>query len=293
MSEPIRKFVLGAVIQDGTLNDREIRVIASDPTPDRVGDIVVPNGCRLDGFRGNPIVLANHDPEKPIGTADAAVKNNRVEALITFAPPGLSKIADEFCGFAKARILNAVSIGFEPVEWDPLPGGGKKFTEWNLLELSIVSVPANPSALVIQRSRAAARAVDDWSPPDLTARERKEFEIRQAIRAKGPLKMLDGDALAAWLRIEFPRLTAKDAFRKHFELRQSMTNHELFMENVRASEFAARHARIEAMSPTEQAEERRREVAASEQITRPVWRTSDAQWCADWRAWDAIWPLKR
>ena len=52
-----------------------------------------------------------------------------------------------------------------------------------------------------------------------------------------------------------------------------MTNHEHFMENVRGSEFAARHARIEAMSPTEQAEERRREVAASERITRPVWRT--------------------
>src|SRR3984885_5980701 len=77
---------------------------------------------------------------------------NRLEAVINFAPKGVSEIADETCALAKAGVLNAVSIGFRPLKSEPLRTGGQKFTKWELLELSIVSVPANPSALVVQRA---------------------------------------------------------------------------------------------------------------------------------------------
>ena len=186
MVEPIRKIYGGAVLKDGSLNDREIRVVASDATVDRAGDVVVPSGCKLDSFAKNPIVLANHSPEHPIGTAQATIQNNRVEALVTFAPPGLSRLADEWCGLAKAKILNAVSIGFTPIESEPIRGGGTRFTEWELLELSFVSVPANPNAVVIARG-APSRGAKQPSPDShlreflanlepFTSEEQKEYE---------------------------------------------------------------------------------------------------------------------
>jgi phage head maturation protease len=44
-------------------------------------------------------------------------------------------------------MLNAVSVGFIPKEASPLEEGGMEITEWELLEFSAVSVPANQDAL--------------------------------------------------------------------------------------------------------------------------------------------------
>jgi hypothetical protein len=49
-------------------------------------------------------------------------------------------------------MINAVSVGFISLAREPLREGGWRFTQWELLQLSIVSVPANPNALVIERS---------------------------------------------------------------------------------------------------------------------------------------------
>jgi HK97 family phage prohead protease len=156
-----RKFLSGAALKDETLGERQIRVIASTPTPDRVKDVMLPEGCDLTHYRDNPIVLFNHDPKTPIGTAQVEVKNGRVEALITYAPAGASEKADEVCALSKSGVLNTVSVGFEPVEAEALRGGGERIKKWSLLEISIVSVPCNPDALVIGRSLTAAEA-EKW-----------------------------------------------------------------------------------------------------------------------------------
>lgn len=150
-----RKFMSGAVLADAALGDRQIRVVASSATSDREKDIMVPAGCVLKNFVRNPIVLADHDRTKPIGTAAPEVKNGRLEALITFAPLGASSKADEYCALAKAGVLNSVSVGFMPLEVSPNKAGGVDINEWELLELSLVAVPANPDALVIARSAGA------------------------------------------------------------------------------------------------------------------------------------------
>jgi HK97 family phage prohead protease len=141
------------------LGPRQIRVIASTETVDRVGDIVVMGGADLTAFRKNPIVLASHDYHQPIGTAKVEVKGGVLEAVITFAPSGVSKAADEWCGLAKNGVVNAVSIGFNPRKAEPIRGGGTKFTEWELLEISLVGIPANSSALVVERSHEKAGRV--------------------------------------------------------------------------------------------------------------------------------------
>lgn len=143
----IVKFATG-----GTLSDRQIRAVISTPTPDRVGDIVEPSGCDLTAYRKNPIVLADHDPSEPIGTALVSIHPDRIEATITFAPAGASAKADSYCALAKAGILRTVSIGFAPTKSRPAAGGGYRFEAWALLECSLVSVPANPDALIIERA---------------------------------------------------------------------------------------------------------------------------------------------
>jgi HK97 family phage prohead protease len=148
----IRKFFSGAVVADRTLSDRQVRVIASTPTPDRDGDILAPSGCVLTNYNRNPIVLAGHDPAQPVGNARVSVLPDRVEAVITFAPAGASPIADHWAALAKSGVVRAVSVGFRPIEWEPLGRGGRRYTSWELMEISLVSVPANADALVVERS---------------------------------------------------------------------------------------------------------------------------------------------
>jgi len=156
------KYVSGSVLADNMLGERQIRVIASDPTVDRVKDIMVPEGCVLDSYKANPIVLFNHDPSAPIGNAAVAVQNGRVEALIDFAPKGISTKADEICALYKTGVLRAVSVGFQPIEYEQIKDGGVRYNKWALMELSGVSVPANSNAVTIERSMATSTKAASW-----------------------------------------------------------------------------------------------------------------------------------
>ena len=145
-SAPISKLL------DTSVGARQVLAVISDPSLDRTNDVMRPEGCILDNYRRNAVVLANHNVMAPIGTAKPAVRNNRVEALIDFAPAGVSKIADEFCGLVKSGILSAFSVGFDPHEYEPNGLGGYTYKTWELLEVSVVAVPANSNAVTVVRS---------------------------------------------------------------------------------------------------------------------------------------------
>ena len=151
MTEMTRKFMSGAVVADSTLGERQIRVIANSGKADRVKDTLKASGCKLDNYRANPIVLADHNPETPIGNFAPEIKD-ALEGVITFAPKGVSAKADEYCGLYKAGVMNTVSVGFRPIDSAPNKDGGYDFKEWELLELSCVAVPCDPGAVVTARS---------------------------------------------------------------------------------------------------------------------------------------------
>lgn len=67
------------VVKDASLGARQVRIVISDATTDRVGDIMVPEGCDWADYRSNPIVLAQHDPDSPIGTASLKMRHSRIE----------------------------------------------------------------------------------------------------------------------------------------------------------------------------------------------------------------------
>ena len=131
--------------------------VLSDATVDRYGDIVEPDGWQLAKFKKNPIALFGHSSSFPIGTwENVRVEGGRLLGRLAMAAQGTSARIDELRGLVEQGVLRAVSVGFRPIEAEPLdpkhPYGGQRYKKQELLETSLVSVPANPAALAVARS---------------------------------------------------------------------------------------------------------------------------------------------
>lgn len=129
-----------------------LEFVLSDETVDRYGDIVEAAGWVLANFKKNPIALFGHDSRFPIGTwANVRVEDNKLIARLVLAAKGTSQRIDELISLVEQRILRAVSVGFRPIDSDPIdpkqPWGAQRYKKQELLECSVVAVPANPSAL--------------------------------------------------------------------------------------------------------------------------------------------------
>ena len=145
----VRKTAVGK--QTGSMT-----YVLSDDTVDRLGDIIEPAGWHLDQFRSNPVALFNHNGNAPIGKwKNLRIEGGRLVGELVPAPPGTTQLADDVRRLIEADILRATSVGFRAVASEPIdpkhPFGGTRFTEQDLLEASIVSVPANPAAVQIAK----------------------------------------------------------------------------------------------------------------------------------------------
>src|SRR5262252_6960031 len=131
--------------------------VLSDDSLDRMGDTISADGWQIDSFAKNPIALFNHNPSFPIGRwQDLRVDKNALKGRLVMAPLGTSNRIDEIRKLIEAGILRAVSVGFRDIESEPLdkknPFSGRRFLKQELVETSLVSVPANPNALAVVKS---------------------------------------------------------------------------------------------------------------------------------------------
>lgn len=131
--------------------------VLSDETLDRYGDIVQADGWVLSNFRKNPIALFGHSSSFPIGTwSSVRVEGGKLIGRLVLAARGTSARIDELLSLVQQGVLRAVSVGFRPLESEPidpkLPWDGTRYLKQELLECSLVSVPANPAALQLARS---------------------------------------------------------------------------------------------------------------------------------------------
>lgn len=134
-----------------------LEFVLSDGTVDRYGDIVDPEGWVLTNFKKNPIALFGHSSNFPIGKwSDLRVEAGKLIGKLTLAKRGTSYRIDELIGLVEQGILRAVSVGFRPIKSEPIdperPYGPQKYVKQELLETSLVSVPANPAALARAKS---------------------------------------------------------------------------------------------------------------------------------------------
>ena len=137
-----------------TVNGMEF--VLSDETPDRMDDIIMSDGWDLTHFKKNPIALFNHNPNFVIGkwaNINVDPKNKQLRGHLELAPAGTSPRIDEIRKLIEAGILKAVSVGFRPIERksrnekDQFGFSGSIFHKSELVETSLVAVPANPNAL--------------------------------------------------------------------------------------------------------------------------------------------------
>lgn len=131
--------------------------VLSDETIDRYGDVVKAEGWVLSNFRKNPIALFGHSSSFPIGTwSNVRVEGGKLVGRLVLAARGTSARIDELLSLVQQGILRAVSVGFRPMESEPIdpkvPWDGTRYLKQELLECSLVSVPANPAALQLARS---------------------------------------------------------------------------------------------------------------------------------------------
>ena len=124
----------------------EIKGSASTNGLDRAGDIIESDAWTkggLENFKNNPIILFNHNYDKPIGRAkDLQVTDNGLEISAK-----ISKAAGDVTQLIKDGVLGAFSVGFKVKDADYMTEtDGYKIKDAELFEVSVVSVPCNQGA---------------------------------------------------------------------------------------------------------------------------------------------------
>lgn len=162
--DSIRHKVINTQVKAVDQDTRTITFVMSSEDVDRDGDIIRVSGWELDGFMRNPVFLVFHDQRQfPIGRVEE-IRAAGVQLLgtVRFAEQGTYEVADVAYELYRQGIMNAVSVGFRGIEWEPREEGeGLIFTRQELFELSAVPVPANPAAVAVaQKSSAVASLFD-------------------------------------------------------------------------------------------------------------------------------------
>jgi HK97 family phage prohead protease len=143
---------------------RTITGMATTPTPDRLEDVVEPEGAK---FNLPMPLLFHHDSKQPIGHVIKAKASKAgieiVAKLAQLAEPGrLKDRLDEAWQSLKLGLVSGLSIGFKPIEHSTIKEtGGLRFLKWDWLELSAVTIPANAEATIatVKSIDTAQRAV--------------------------------------------------------------------------------------------------------------------------------------
>ena len=173
----------------------EPEMLVSTPDADRDGDRLIAEGADLVSFRRNPVLMWSHSySEIPIG---------RVEQITVAPGRGLAAkwrwleqdpFADRVKNAWTQNVISAASVGFMPKEWKPNDSGGQDILEWELLEISLVAVPANPFAVRVLKDLKLLEDprqdlfldVTGWSPgqSDPSSFFRKENKMYRSSEPK-------------------------------------------------------------------------------------------------------------
>ena len=184
--------------------ERTLDVVASTAVLDRQGE-VLEQSWRLERYLANPVVLYAHDSwDLPIGTAEnVRVEDGALRARIRLVSDEANPLAGRVWKLIQEGALRAVSVGFIPhgarLEKRARAEGELDeeylvLSDNELLEISVVPVPANPEALaeIRQRALATSRAA---SPQEKTMAEKTE----KAPEAPAPITP-EEQALVAFAR---------------------------------------------------------------------------------------------
>lgn len=173
-------------------DDGSQEIVISTDSVDRDGEVIEVDGWQLENYLANPVVLYAHDYRSvPIGrTLELRREPGQLVARFQFRDPAndLDPV-NQIRAAWEQGILRAASVGFRPLEWrrmdadDDAPSsseddwywGPKRYLQQELLEWSIVPIPANQEALrrafeaYIKSLQPGSVPVVSSLPPDAAA----------------------------------------------------------------------------------------------------------------------------
>jgi HK97 family phage prohead protease len=144
---------------DGDDGSRVRRFAITSERVDRESDTIALDGWSLTEYQRNPVVLWAHDYRSlPVARSARLAVEARADARLmmsddVFPAEGVYPFADTVLALIDGGFLNATSVGFRPLRWSfNEERFGVDFIEQEMLEHSIVPIPANPDALLQARS---------------------------------------------------------------------------------------------------------------------------------------------
>ena len=181
---------------------RKITFVASDDTKDTAGTVLNQDNWDLTRFNKNGVIGYQHkvyggwddtdNPDNVIGKGFAYIEDKKLMVDITFEPAEINPLAEKIYQKILFGSLRAVSVGFLPIGQGRF-GEGKDantyyFAGQELLEVSVVNIPANPNALKksleaeneyleAERKRLRAEAEDQVQPEPLEKETRYDGTV--------------------------------------------------------------------------------------------------------------------
>lgn len=138
--------------------------VASTDVEDRQGERVMVEGWDLKAFKQNPVLLLFHDHHSlPVGKAEKIWVEKGSKSKLMFKPifEDVTERGRAIKELVKQGFLKTFSVGFRPIDSD-----GNTFTKQELLEISLVNVPANPEAMML-----AFKSLEDVGIKEKTIKE--------------------------------------------------------------------------------------------------------------------------
>lgn len=189
-----------AVKPDDESDTKLFEFVISTSSPDRHGDTVDAKGWVLDNFfkgGAGPVLFAHDSDSLPVGKSPLVETRSRPKKLV-----GQVEFASEIDPFAamveqmvERGFLKSASVGFQPIEfefedeadyWSPI-----NFKKQELLEFSIVPVPANPDCVLLAKEAGIdLRELDKWARKALDMANTEELVVVPKANLEACVKAL-------------------------------------------------------------------------------------------------------
>jgi len=118
----------------------------TDATLDRDRDVILPEGGDVSNYVKNPILLYNHGGSGIGRLENIALEEGGWYADIMLDPDSVDYNKKNLLARVELGTLNMVSIRYISRDREENEFGGYTFKKWELIEVSLVDIPANPNA---------------------------------------------------------------------------------------------------------------------------------------------------
>jgi HK97 family phage prohead protease len=186
------------------VSPRVLEFTGSTEDKDRVGDIVMASGWLLKNYKKNPVFLWAHQYDTPpVGKAVKVwIDNDRLKFHVEFPDKDTYEFADTIYKLYKGGYLRATSVGFMPIESEPIEIKDEdtafhtptRYLKQDLLELSGCPVPANPNALAEAKTKGliSEDLLTEIAEAEIEDLTEKPYPNEHACRLKNPDDFQDG-----------------------------------------------------------------------------------------------------